>query len=416
MGRAIRAICGPTISGQRTSNVASLNPARAKASLASLSTPSPAARAQPCLGAVCGVPCEGVRFALWLIHGNPGRWCRIDDAGCRKRVRLGLLLAWYDVHRRELPWRSAAGKRSDPYRSGSPRSCCSRPPSRRLRLFPHLPGPLAGRRRRWPPPIQEEVLESVGRARLLLPRPKPPSPVPQRLAGELGGRFPAGEAGLRALPGVGPYTAAAIAAIAFDQPALAGRRQCRSVIARLFAIETRCRSGAKPRSGPRLVTWRAARRRLRPGDDGSRRHDVHPPPAGLRDLSRARLHATCAEGAPAAASPRRAAAAPGPERRGAAGCGVRRACEADGAMLSGASGRPSGSAGRHGRGADQPPVDGAGIRRRHRARRGAVRGRLAAATGWCAHASPISSSSSLRGAFSPPPRPRSPVPACASAA
>jgi A/G-specific adenine glycosylase len=52
-----------------------------------------------------------------------------------------------------------------------------------------------------------------------------------------GGRFPADEKELRALPGVGPYTAAAIAAIAFDQRAVAIDGNIERVIARLFSVE-----------------------------------------------------------------------------------------------------------------------------------------------------------------------------------
>ena len=53
-----------------------------------------------------------------------------------------------------------------------------------------------------------------------------------------GGRFPEDEAALLALPGIGRYTAAAIRAIAFDQPASAVDGNVERVIARLYAIET----------------------------------------------------------------------------------------------------------------------------------------------------------------------------------
>ena len=51
-----------------------------------------------------------------------------------------------------------------------------------------------------------------------------------------GGRFPADLAGLLALPGIGPYTAAAIAAIAFDEPATVVDGNVERVMARLFAV------------------------------------------------------------------------------------------------------------------------------------------------------------------------------------
>jgi A/G-specific adenine glycosylase len=82
------------------------------------------------------------------------------------------------------------------------------------------------------------------------------------VAGELGGAFPETEAGLRALPGVGPYTAAAIAAIAFDRPANVVDGNVERVMARLFAVETPL-PAAKPdlrRLAESLVTAE------RPGD------------------------------------------------------------------------------------------------------------------------------------------------------
>jgi A/G-specific adenine glycosylase len=53
-----------------------------------------------------------------------------------------------------------------------------------------------------------------------------------------GGVFPDTEEGLRALPGLGPYTAAAVAAIAFDRPANVVDGNVERVMARLFALET----------------------------------------------------------------------------------------------------------------------------------------------------------------------------------
>ncbi len=61
-----------------------------------------------------------------------------------------------------------------------------------------------------------------------------------------GGRFPDTEEGLRALPGIGPYTAAAIAAIAFDRRASPVDGNIERVIARLFAVEEEL-PAAKPR-------------------------------------------------------------------------------------------------------------------------------------------------------------------------
>ena len=82
------------------------------------------------------------------------------------------------------------------------------------------------------------------------------------VASEHGGVFPDSEAGLRALPGVGPYTAAAVAAIAFDRPATVVDGNVERVISRLFAVET-----PLPKAKPELT--RLAERLtdpVRPGD------------------------------------------------------------------------------------------------------------------------------------------------------
>ncbi|CAN5315983.1 A/G-specific adenine glycosylase [soil metagenome] len=60
----------------------------------------------------------------------------------------------------------------------------------------------------------------------------------QAIVNELGGRFPLTSAGLRALPGIGGYTAAAVAAIAHDEPAAVVDANIERVLARYFAIET----------------------------------------------------------------------------------------------------------------------------------------------------------------------------------
>jgi A/G-specific adenine glycosylase len=67
----------------------------------------------------------------------------------------------------------------------------------------------------------------------------------RHVTGALGGVFPAAEEGLRRLPGVGPYTAAAIAAIAFDRPANVVDGNVERVVSRLFAVDTPL-PGAKP--------------------------------------------------------------------------------------------------------------------------------------------------------------------------
>jgi A/G-specific adenine glycosylase len=59
-----------------------------------------------------------------------------------------------------------------------------------------------------------------------------------RAVAAAGGRFPDSEDGLRTLPGIGRYTAAAIAAIAFDRRAVVIDANVERVVSRLFAIDT----------------------------------------------------------------------------------------------------------------------------------------------------------------------------------
>ena len=98
-----------------------------------------------------------------------------------------------------------------------------------------------------------------------------------------GGVFPDTEEGLRALPGIGPYTAAAIAAIAFDRRTMPVDGNIERVVSRLFAVEEPLPQ-AKPLIQQLAATLLgpAARRRQRAGADGSRLLDLHAEEAGLR--------------------------------------------------------------------------------------------------------------------------------------
>src|SRR5579872_129232 len=148
-----------------------------------------------------------------------------------------LLLAWYDRHRRDLPWRAAPGERADPYRVWLSEIMLQQT------TVPAV-GPYFARFvARWPDvsalaaaPLDDILHQWQGlgyyaRARNL-----------HACAGAVvarhGGRFPDDIAALRALPGIGDYTANAIAAIAFDRRAAAVDGNVERVMARLYAIET----------------------------------------------------------------------------------------------------------------------------------------------------------------------------------
>ena len=147
------------------------------------------------------------------------------------------LLAWYDRQRRALPWRARAGEPADPYAVWVSEIMLQQTTVAAVK--PYFLDFLA----RWPNvgllarASGEEVMQAwaglgyYSRARNLHACAK-------LIAGRFGGKFPDTEAALRGLPGIGPYTAAAIAAIAFGQRAAAIDGNAERVLARLYAIET----------------------------------------------------------------------------------------------------------------------------------------------------------------------------------
>ena len=152
------------------------------------------------------------------------------------------LLSRYDANARDLPWRvrpqaREAGARADPYRVWLSEVMLQQT------TVPHATPYFLTFTRRWPT-VSDLAGEADGavmaawaglgyyaRARNLLA-------CARAVAGQHGGVFPDTEDGLRALPGLGPYTAAAVAAIAFDRPANVVDGNVERVVARLFAVET----------------------------------------------------------------------------------------------------------------------------------------------------------------------------------
>jgi A/G-specific adenine glycosylase len=154
------------------------------------------------------------------------------------------LLSWYDRHRRSLPWRAAPGQTVDPYHVWlseimlQQTTVAATVPYylRFLTRFPTL-RTLAGA------PIEDVLAAWAGlgyyaRARNLHACAR---------AVAAGGGFPREVAGLRALPGIGDYTAAAIGAIAFGVPVVPVDGNVERVVARLFAVTEEL-----PRSKPLL--------------------------------------------------------------------------------------------------------------------------------------------------------------------
>jgi A/G-specific adenine glycosylase len=171
------------------------------------------------------------------------------------------LLAWYDRHRRSLPWRALPGERSDPYRVWLSEIMLQQTTvaavgpyfERFIARWPDL-GALAAAK-------LDEVLHAwqglgyYARARNL-------HACARALVEKHGGRFPDAEAALRDLPGIGAYTAAAIAAIAFDRPATPVDGNIERVVARYFLVRTPL-PDAKPELRRLAATLTPA---VRPGD------------------------------------------------------------------------------------------------------------------------------------------------------
>jgi A/G-specific adenine glycosylase len=147
------------------------------------------------------------------------------------------LLAWYDRHRRVLPWRAPPGRRADPYHVWLSEIMLQQTTVKTV--APYFAKFLS----RWPDlaALAAAPLEDVLKAWAGLgyyARARNLHACARALADNHGGKIPAGEAELRQLPGIGAYTAAAIAAIAYDVAAMPVDGNVERVIARLYAVAT----------------------------------------------------------------------------------------------------------------------------------------------------------------------------------
>ncbi|MCU0903576.1 MAG: A/G-specific adenine glycosylase [Tabrizicola sp.] len=176
------------------------------------------------------------------------------------------LLAWYDAHARVMPWRvspqdRAAGVRPDPYRVWLSEVMLQQTTVAAVKDYFHR------FTARWPTVAALAAAEDAAvmgewaglgyyaRARNLLK-------CARAVVADHAGRFPATREGLLTLPGIGPYTASAIAAIAFDEPATVVDGNVERVISRLHRVET-----PLPAAKPELTTLAARLTPMtRPGD------------------------------------------------------------------------------------------------------------------------------------------------------
>ena len=152
------------------------------------------------------------------------------------------LLAWYDAHARVMPWRvspadRATGVRPDPYRVWLSEVMLQQTTVAAVKDYFHR------FTTRWPTVTELAAAEDTqvmgewaglgyyARARNLLK-------CARAVVADHGGRFPTSRAGLLTLPGIGPYTASAIAAIAFEEPATVVDGNVERVMSRMFLVET----------------------------------------------------------------------------------------------------------------------------------------------------------------------------------
>jgi A/G-specific adenine glycosylase len=170
------------------------------------------------------------------LSGAAVRRKKVSPLDCDTTARPALLLDWYDRHRRALPWRPLAGEPADPYSVWLSEIMLQQTGVKTV--GPYFEKFLA----RWPD------VDALGRASLddvlrmwaglgYYSRARNLHACAGAVRRDYGGAFPDTEQGLRALPGIGPYTAAAIAAIAFGHRTMPVDGNIERVVSRLFAVE-----------------------------------------------------------------------------------------------------------------------------------------------------------------------------------
>ena len=245
------------------------------------------------------------------MKSNPDSLKSVGPHAIARRV-----LAWWDRHRRTLPWRARPGESADPYRVWLSEILLQQTTvqavipyfERFTALWPRVEDMAAA-------PLEDVMRAFAGlgyysRARNMHTCAKA---VAQR-----GGAFPENEAALRALPGVGAYTAAAVAAIAFNRPASPVDGNIARIVTRLHAIEAPIAKASREIAAAAA----ALTPRDRPGDFAQALMDIGATICTPRnpDCPACPMHFACAASATGdpQAYPRKSARKARPSRRGAA--------------------------------------------------------------------------------------------------
>jgi A/G-specific adenine glycosylase len=160
----------------------------------------------------------------------------VSALAAERKAIVARTLSWWDLNRRALAWRAAPGDKPDPYRVWLSEVLLQQTTAQAA--SPYYEAFIA----RWPrvEDLAQAPLEAVISAFAGLgyySRARNLHACAREIASR-GGRFPHEEAHLRALPGIGAYTAAAIAAIAFGRRTLPVDGNIARILARLLALET----------------------------------------------------------------------------------------------------------------------------------------------------------------------------------